>query len=131
VISIPELDKEIDAKVTFVGKSIDLLSRTFPIEVKVSSSANLRPNMTVVIKVIFNTNMKALTVPMNVVQSVNNEKIVYVAETDGKKTVARKRVVEVDGVYDDKANIKSGLAAGDKVITIGYQGLNDGDLVKL
>jgi RND family efflux transporter MFP subunit len=131
VISIPELDKEIDAKVTFVGKNIDLLSRTFPVEVKVSSSVNLRPNMTVVIKVIFNTNLKAITVPVNVVQTINNEKVVYVAEANGKNTVARKRVVEVDGVYDDKANIKSGLAPGEKVITIGFQGLSDGDFIKL
>ncbi|HEY8934363.1 MAG TPA: efflux RND transporter periplasmic adaptor subunit [Cyclobacteriaceae bacterium] len=131
VISIPELDKEINATVTFVGKNIDLLSRTFPIEIKVPSSANLRPNMTVVIKVIFNTNLKAITVPVNVVQTINNEKVVYVAETNGKNTVARKRVVEVDGVYDDKANIKSGLAAGEKVITIGFQGLSDGDFIKL
>jgi multidrug efflux pump subunit AcrA (membrane-fusion protein) len=99
--------------------------------VKVSSSANLRPNMTVVIKVIFNTNPKAITVPVNVVQTINNEKVVYVAEANGKNTVARKRVVEVDGVYDDKANIKSGLAPGDKVITIGFQGLSDGDFIKL
>ena len=44
--------------------------------------------------------------------------------------VARKRVVTVDAVYDNLAQVQ-GLKAGDKVITSGYQGLNDGQAVKL
>lgn len=131
-VRIEELGREINATVTFVGKNIDILSRTFPIEVKLSSLAELRPNMTAVVKVIFNTDPAAIVVPVNVVQSINGEKIVYVAGEDEKKnTVARKRVVEVVGVYDNLAQIKSGLVAGEKLITVGYQGLNDGDFIKL
>jgi membrane fusion protein (multidrug efflux system) len=44
--------------------------------------------------------------------------------------VARKKVVTVDAVYDNLAQEK-GLTAGDKVITFGYQGLNDGQVIKL
>jgi hypothetical protein len=69
-------------------------------------------------------------VPVNVVQEVNKEKIVFVAETNGKQTVARKKVVTVEGVYDNLAQVK-GLKAGDKVITFGYQGLNDGQVIKI
>ncbi len=123
--------KEIAANVTFVGKNIDLLSRTFPIEVDLPSLPDLRPNMTAVVKVIFHSDPAAIVVPVNVVQSVNGEKILYVAGADGKNMVARKRVVEVVGVYDNLAQIKSGIVAGEKVITIGYQGLNDGDFIKL
>lgn len=130
VINIPELKKEISAKVTFVGKTIDPLSRTFPVEIKLPSEADLRPNMTGVLKVIFHSEPSTIVVPVNVVQELNKEKIVFVAEADGKRMVARKKVVTVEGVYDNLAQVK-GLKAGDKVITFGYQGLNDGQVIKI
>lgn len=130
VVTIPELKKDIQSEVTFVGKTINQLSRTFVVEMKLSQNPDLRPNMTGVIKVIFHTEKEALTVPVNVVQDLNGEKIVYTAEQDGKNTVARKHVVTVDGVYDSRAQVK-GLKPGDKIITVGYQGLSDGQFIKL
>ena len=130
LVHIPELKKDLESKVTFVGRTIDPLSRTFAIEVALPSEANLRPNMTGVIKVVFHTAPDAITVPINVVQSINDEKIVFVAETKGKATVAKKKIVTVEGVYNGQAQV-NGLAPGDKVITFGYQGLNDGEFVKI
>src|SRR5690606_31179585 len=46
MVTISELKKEIEAKVTFVGKTIDRLSRTFDVEIALPEDANLRPNMT-------------------------------------------------------------------------------------
>ncbi len=131
VINIPELKKDIEARVTFVGGTIDALSRTFVIEVKLSSKAELRPNMTGVIKIVYQTTPDAITLPINVVQEVNGEKIVYVVGTNDKEqTVARKKIVTVDGVFNGVAQVQ-GLNSGDKVITFGYQGLNDGELIKI
>lgn len=131
VVTFSDYDKKIEAPVTFVGRSIDQLSRSFTIEVKLPASNELRPNMTAVLKVIFSSIPSALCVPVNVVQEINGEKIVYVAESDGKQVVARKKVVQIDGVYDNFAQVTSGLKVGDKVITVGYQGLNDGELIKI
>jgi membrane fusion protein (multidrug efflux system) len=131
IVTIPELNKDIEARITFVGRTIDQLSRTFNVEVKLPSYEDLRPNMTGVIKVVYFTQPNAVTVPVNVVQTMNNEKVVFVAETDGKNLIARKRVVTVNGVFDNLAEIKSGIKAGDKIITFGYQGLSDGEIVKM
>ncbi len=129
-LTFPDINKEMEAKVTFVGKTINQLSRTFPVEVALPSRTDLRPNMTGTITVIFQTVPNALAVSVNVVQTINNEKIIYVAEASGNKMVARRKVVEVLGVYGNQAQIK-GLNPGDKVITFGYQGLNDGELIKI
>jgi len=129
-VNIPELKQELDARVTFVGRIIDPMSRTFEVDVKLPSKADLRPNMTGVIKVIYHTESSAITLPVNAVQDINGEKIVYVAESDGTNTVARKKVVTVDGVFSGEAQI-TGLKAGDKVVTFGYQGLSDGELIKI
>jgi len=129
-LTFPDINKEMEAKVTFVGKTINQLSRTFPVEVALPSRADLRPNMTGTITVVFQTIPNALAVSVNVVQTINNEKIVYIAEAKGNTMVARRKVVEVLGVYGTQAQIK-GLNPGDKVITSGYQGLNDGQLIKI
>lgn len=130
-VVLPDLDnREIEATVTFVGKNIDPLSRTFPVEVKLKSQADLRPNMTAIIKVIYHTEASTLVIPANIIQSINDEKVVYVAESNGKDTVARRKVVKVAGVFDNLAQV-DGLKTGDKIITVGYQGLNDGEPVKL
>jgi membrane fusion protein (multidrug efflux system) len=130
VVSIPELNKDITTTVSFVGRNINSLSRTFAVEAKLQSLPDLRPNMTATIKVIFDTKNNAIVVPVNVIQTLNDEKIVYIAETKGNKTVARKKTVKVDGVYGNEANVE-GLNAGDKIVTFGYQGLNDGDPIKI
>jgi membrane fusion protein (multidrug efflux system) len=130
IVSIPELKKDITTTVSFVGRNINALSRTFNVEAKLESLPDLRPNMTATIKVIFDTKNNAIVVPVNVIQTLNDEKIVYIAETKGKKTIARKKTVKVDGVYGNEANVE-GLNAGDKIVTFGYQGLNDGDPIKI
>ncbi|MBY0433147.1 MAG: efflux RND transporter periplasmic adaptor subunit [Cyclobacteriaceae bacterium] len=129
-LDFSDINKNVLAQVTFVGKTINQLSRTFPIEVSLPANKDLRPNMTGVLKIVFHSEKAAIVVPVNVVQQINGQKVVYTAVADGNKMVARKNVVEVAGVYGNLAQVK-GLKAGDKIITVGYQGLNDGELVKI
>lgn len=130
VVTFPDINKTFNTTLTFVARNIDPLSRTFGVEANLPSSSDLRPNMTAVVKIVFETVPSAIVVPINMVQTINGEKIVYVAEASGKQLVARKKVVTVEGVYDNQAQVK-GLANGDKLITVGYQGLSDGDFIKI
>lgn len=130
VVTFPDIDKTISSKLSFVARNIDPMSRTFTIEADLPSAPDLRPNMTAVVRVVFETVPSAIVVPINVVQNINDEKVVYVAEAKGNQTVARKRVVTVEGIYDNQAHV-TGLSAGDKLITTGFQGLTDGDYVKI
>lgn len=130
LVNISELKKEVEATVTFVSKTIDLLSRTFNVEVDLPSDPGLRPNMTATVKIIFASDPSAVVVPINVIQEINDEKVVYIAEEKGKQSVATRKVITVDGVFGNVAQVK-GLNAGDKLITVGYQGLNNGDFIKM
>lgn len=130
VVTFPDINKSFESKLSFVARNIDALSRTFNVEADLPSNPELRPNMTAIVRVIFETSPSAIVVPVNMVQTINNEKVVFVAEADGKNFVARKKVVKIEGVYDNKAEVE-GLAGGDKLITVGYQGLNDGEIVKI
>lgn len=130
LVDISELGKEVEAKVTFVSRTIDRLSRTFNVEVALPTEPELRPNMTATVKIVFESNPEAVVVPINVIQQINDEKVVYIAEEKGNHMVARRKVVTVDGVYGNLAEV-NGLKAGEKLITVGYQGLNDGDYIKI
>lgn len=130
LVTFPDLKRSIETKLNFVARNIDPLSRTFIVEADLPSAADLRPNMTAVVRVIFETNPSAIIVPINIVQTINDEKVVFVAEKEGTNFVARKKVVKVGGVYDNQAEVE-GLTKGDKLITVGYQGLNDGEIVKI
>jgi membrane fusion protein (multidrug efflux system) len=130
-ITFPDINKTVEARITFVGKTINMLSRTFSIEAMMPPSKDLRPNMTGIVRVIFQTQPSAIVVPINIVQDINDQKIVYVAVQEGDRLVARKKVVTITGVYDNMAEVATGLKANDKVITVGFQGLNDGELIKI
>lgn len=130
IVKISELKKEVEAKVTFVGRTIDRLSRTFTVEIQLPNDSDLRPNMTATVRIVFDSNPEAVVVPVNLIQEINDEKVVYTAEQKGKNMVATRKVVTVNGVYGNLAEVK-GLNPGEKIITVGYQGLNDGDYIKI
>lgn len=52
-----------------------------------------------------------------------------VAVKENGKMIAKKKVVIVGEFYGDKLEVKSGLQAGDMVITEGYQSLYDGQII--
>ncbi|MCE7862582.1 MAG: efflux RND transporter periplasmic adaptor subunit [Bacteroidetes bacterium CHB5] len=130
MISFPDLKKEVPAKVSFTGRNIDPLSRTFVLEAELPSSAELRPNMTALIKIVYASYPSVIAVPVNTVQDIKGEKVVFTAETSGNYTVARKKVVTVEGVFDGLAQVE-GLTAGEKVITAGFRGLTEGQYLKV
>jgi membrane fusion protein (multidrug efflux system) len=130
-VTLVDLGETFESKVSFAGKNINPLSRSFGVEIPVPANVDARPGMSAKIRINFKSIPDAIAVPVNLVQNLNGEKIVYVAEKQNDKWVARKRLVEVGGIYDNHAQIISGIKAGDQVITVGFQGLNDGDSVSL
>lgn len=128
-VSLPDINKQIDAVVTVAGKSIDANSRSFFIEAKIPSSADLRPNQIALVKIQDYTVNNTITVPVNTLQNDEKGKFVMTAAKENGKTVARKRPVVVGDFYGDKLEIKSGLKAGDTIVTDGFQSLYEGQLI--
>lgn len=100
-------------------------------EVHVPSGVDARPGMSARIRINFKKLNQAISVPVNLVQNLNGEKIVFVASEESGRWVARKRLVTSGGIYDGRSEILSGLQDGDRIISVGYQGLNDGELIRL
>ncbi len=128
-ITLPDLNKTLDATVTVTGKSIDPINRSFFVEAKLPSDKDLRPNQIAIVRIQDYNIGNSITVPVNTIQSDEKGKFVMTAVKENGKTVAKKKTVVIGQFYGDKMEIKSGLQAGDVVVTDGYQSLYEGQLL--
>ena len=115
--------------ISIVGAAIDPTTRSFMIEAKLPSDPLLKPNQTATVKILDYEAKAAVAVPINVVQSDEKNKYVYVMEKAGDKMIARKKVVIVGEAYNGFIEIKMGLTGGELIITEGYQTVYDGQTV--
>jgi membrane fusion protein (multidrug efflux system) len=129
VVLPEENNRTLTATVNVVQKVIDPSTRTFNIEAKIPSDANLKPNQVAQVKILDYSAPNVIVIPLNVVQSDETGKYVYIMEKKGDKLVASKKTVTVGQSYGNGIEIKSGLNNGDQLITEGYQTLYDGQLV--
>lgn len=126
-----DYDREETAKLTHVAKTINLINRTFRVEANLNTGGKTyNPNMVVVMRINDFSADSALTVPVNVIQRSEQGSFLMVAEKKGKQLVARKRYVTVGRTYASQAQITDGLQAGEQVITVGYNDLNDGQEIR-
>ena len=128
-INIPDLNKTIESKISYLGQSIDPTKRGFTAEAKIPYDASIKPDQTATLKVMDFSIDSTIVIPVNVVQTDETGKYVYVMmEKNGVKT-AVKKVIEVGDVYGNNMQVKSGLSNGENIITEGYQNLYDGQVV--
>lgn len=129
MITFPDLQKDVSGKITYVGASVNPMNRTFKVEVPLRpNEPDLLPNMAGILKVADYTNPKAYSIPINIIKKDVDGNDFVLIEKDGKAT---KAVVKVGQYYGDKAEVMSGLQPGDKLITVGFEDLNEGDVVQV
>ena len=130
-VFLPDADKTINTKVTYAGKMINSMNRTFRVEVALApNEENVVPNMIAVLKINDYKNDSAIVIPLSIIQqNANGTNYVFVAVTKDKDLIAEKREVTYTWTYNGMAEITSGLQAGDQLIIEGSNELNPGDIV--
>jgi len=129
IILPEENNRVINATINVAGKVINPNTRTFTIEAKIPSNANLKPNQLAKVHIKDYGNSSAITIPVNTLQNDETGKFVMVAAKEKDRLIARKRTVIIGELYNDQLEVKSGLQPGDQLITEGFQGLYDGQLI--
>jgi membrane fusion protein (multidrug efflux system) len=105
-----------------ISPVVDTASGTVKVTVEaVRPPASVRPGAFVTVEVLRETRANAVLVPRPAVIRELQETYVFVQ--DGK--IARKRVVSVGLEEGDRLEIRSGLAAGERVVTAGQGALKD------
>ena len=109
-------DRNFAGKVVLVGPSLDPLSRTVEVWVKLTNDEGLlKPNLFARVGVILRHNAAALSIPSAAIIEANGEKFVFVKQ--GGKFA---RIEIGTGSSDDKyTEVTEGLVPGDQVVTQG------------
>ncbi len=136
IIDFPELNKQIQSQVSYVGNFIHPSNRTFKIRVNIfNPDEELKPNLTGNIKIKDLEKDNVIVIPLSLLQEDregNNFVYVLVPEDSNKNLYkVQKRPVETGPYYKDRIWIKSGLKEGDLIALEGARGLSAGDLVKI
>ncbi len=129
LITIPDTKQTFNSTISFLSASIDPSNRSFVTEADLPSNPGLKPNMIAMVRILDYNAPSAITVPVNVVQSDEKGKYVFVMVKEGNKYVARKKQVVVGQVQDELLELKAGITNGELLITAGYQGLYDGQVI--
>lgn len=122
-VSVPDVNKTFSATVSLIGQSVDA-NRGFTADIKIPYDASLKPNQSAKVRILDYSAANVVVIPINVVQTDETGKYVYVLEKlSNGKSIAKKKSIMVGEFYGDNVEVKTGLAAGEQLITEGYQNL--------
>jgi RND family efflux transporter MFP subunit len=131
IVLFPDINKEVETKVDFVSRYINPVNRTFTIETRIPNGvSDMKANMIAIIQINDYHNENAILIPMNVIQNDASGSYVYVVRPKDKYNAAVKVPVVIGNSYNGVAEISKGLSTGDKVISVGYQELVDGEYIR-
>ncbi|TSA49249.1 MAG: efflux RND transporter periplasmic adaptor subunit [Sphingobacteriales bacterium] len=132
-VEFPDMvSKSMDSKISFVSKVINSMNRTFVVEVNVPTDPELHPNMIAHLKIVDYQSVSSIVIPLNIVQTSEDGSYVFLSTTNDKgKMVAHKQIVKTGRDSNGQVEILEGLKEGDSLITIGYQDVEDGELIKI
>lgn len=126
IVNFPDLGYDVKAPITYVSNVIGS-NRSFTVEVKLNNKGGeIKPNMLAKLFIEDEKLSNALVVPSNVIERTATGTYVMVVENEKGKYIARKRKVETGVEYNGQTLIKSGINAGEKIVTFGAQDIVDG-----
>jgi membrane fusion protein (multidrug efflux system) len=129
-IDFPGLgNKEVTGTVHIAGQVINTGDRSFQVEIHIPNGNDIRANQVAVVKIQDYTASNVLTIPINTLQTDEKGKYVMVASKDKDRSVAHKKSITIGQTYSDKVEVTGGLQTGDSLITDGFQGLYEGQLI--
>jgi membrane fusion protein, multidrug efflux system len=129
VVEVPAIGKTFNTTISRLSQSINLGSRGFTAECNIPNGLNLKPNMGASVKILNHANTKAIVIPVNIVQSDEKGKYVYIMKDSNGKKVAHKVGVTIGEIYGDEIEVLSGITSGDELVTQGYQNLYEGQII--
>ncbi len=108
-------------KILSIGTMIDPVSRRVQVRCSIDSKDKLKPEMYARITPLNNHNQKVIRLPTSALITEGLYSFVFVETSPGH---LKKRRISLDIQEHDYVTVKSGLAAGDKVVTVGAILLN-------
>lgn len=123
----PDINDTIQTKLSHVSQAVDVISRAFTVQILLGANAKLHPNMSCIMRISNYENKNALVVPVSVIQKTSNGPMLYIADGNTAKSV----IVKTGQNSNGNVEILDGLKAGDRVITTGYEEMDNGESINI
>jgi membrane fusion protein (multidrug efflux system) len=118
--------------VTVVSPDVDVRSRTLMLRGRLpNADGRLQPGMFATVHLLVGAEEPVLTLPREAVAFFAYGESVFVIEESGDGLVVHRRPVEVGRTRGGRVEIRSGLAAGDRVVHTGHLKLREGQSVEI
>lgn len=129
-VAVPGLDHPVSGKITVISPALDPGSTTVELWVRIENPHHtLRPGTAVKVTLASKAIPNTLVVPTVAIVLTNvGQKAVMVVDKDSVAHLTPVRVGVVDG---DETQILSGISAGQRIVTQGAYGLDDGTKVNI
>ncbi len=130
-IGFPGLNnKEVTGTIAVSGKVINADNRAFQVEIHIPNSSDIRANQVAIVKLQDYSAIQRDHYPDQYTADRRDREICPGGRPSKKdKFVAHKKTITIGQTYSDKVQVTGGLQPGDKLITDGYQGLYEGQLI--
>jgi RND family efflux transporter MFP subunit len=129
-VIIADINRSYPSTISLISQSVSSTSRGFTAEARIPYDVSLKPGQSAVVKILDYSNANGIVIPVNLVQTDESSKYVYILEKlSNGKMVAKKKKVVIGEVYGDNVEIKAGLIAGEQLISEGYQSLYEGQAI--
>ncbi|MBL7764544.1 MAG: efflux RND transporter periplasmic adaptor subunit [Chitinophagaceae bacterium] len=126
MVMFSDIHDSLVTKIYYAERLIKPETRTFTAYIPLPSNSKYQPNMTAQVKIATYQNSRAFVLPIGVIQRTDKGDFVFVIDAENK---AHMQSVSLGNTYMGKAEILNGLNLDDKVVTTGFEELNEGDKV--
>lgn len=117
------------AKFRKMSQSIDLNTRTMPVEVDLDNTGNmLKPGMFARVELLLDKHSNVLKVPLQCIKTDDNGSYIFTVTEDN---TAVKKYVETGLRADNKVEIISGLNDSDRVVSVGQELIKENSKIKI
>ena len=132
-IQFPAIDKEVQGKISQLGRVIDPANRTFKVEVNMSNKNGLlKPNLLASMFINDFSANNVVTIPLELIQQeISGKDFVFIKEKGEKGVFATKVYVEPGESYDGEIIINEGLNGDEELVVKGSRNLVDKQLIKV
>ncbi len=133
IVSVPALGRDLEAKISKIGQTINPENRTFKVRIELPNKDNfLRPNAVAVVKVNDFNKEKAVSIPSNLIQqSTDGTKYVLAVETKENKAFVKRHSIKTGMAYKGRTLIEEGLSGTEQLILKGYNEVSEGEEVQV
>ena len=122
--ALPDLN--LQSTVSFINRSIDPMSRTFQVELKIPNpDRKLTPQMIANVKLLRRSYENQIVIPLDAVIESEEGRYVFVVNSDNK---AQKSPINIRAIYLDSVLV-DGLSENQKLVVVGQQELTSEDIV--